>query len=279
MPTKPETTVCRLCHETAPFVFTKKLLDKYEVRYYRCSSCESLQSEEPYWLGESYAPHTLVPDLSTLRRVLTIQRLVFWIHKIVGFSPSDKLLDWGGGNGMLVRLLRDNGVDGYVLDEYVKNLYAIGFDHQDGTHYQMITSIQVWEHFSNPDAEMDLIFGMQPQYILIATGLYNKQGADWAYLNAYGRHVFCYSNKGRDYIAKKYGYHKFGAGDVTFFSKKPLSPLQTFMMRAIFSSKFQTILDAAYVVWPKSKSLILRDRDDARHLIYEKGDVGKANWP
>ena len=38
---------CRLCEEKANLVFSKKILNKFIVNYYKCSNYESLQTEKP----------------------------------------------------------------------------------------------------------------------------------------------------------------------------------------------------------------------------------------
>ena len=45
---------CNICNELSEFVFNKKLLQKYEVSYFKCSSCGFMQTEKPYWLAEAY---------------------------------------------------------------------------------------------------------------------------------------------------------------------------------------------------------------------------------
>ena len=44
-----------MCNSNSDFVFSNKVLGKYDVAYYKCSNCESLQTETPYWLDEAYA--------------------------------------------------------------------------------------------------------------------------------------------------------------------------------------------------------------------------------
>ena len=53
---------CRLCSGETSFVFNHKVLNKFDVKYYRCSNCESLQTEKPYWLDEAYEKSNLGQD-------------------------------------------------------------------------------------------------------------------------------------------------------------------------------------------------------------------------
>ena len=45
---------CKICNTPSVEFVTKQVLTKYNVKYYRCSSCQFIQTEEPYWLDEAY---------------------------------------------------------------------------------------------------------------------------------------------------------------------------------------------------------------------------------
>ena len=61
---------CRLCSSETAFQFRKTILQKYDIAYYECAGCGSLQTEVPYWLDEAWvvdsvrAPLSLVPRLA-----------------------------------------------------------------------------------------------------------------------------------------------------------------------------------------------------------------------
>jgi hypothetical protein len=205
--------------------------------------------------------------------------MVFWLSKILKFERIDSILDWGGGVGMLVRQLRDVGLDAYVHDEYVKNAYAIGFNHKAGRKYRMITAFEVWEHFVNPAEDVDAIFSLNPDYVMITTGLYSGQGKEWEYVNPCGRHVFCHSEEGRQFVAKKYGYQAVVKHGFTLFARQPLTLWQRLCVKLLFSQRFDTLREVIYTLMPKDRSLIDHDRQEAREVIYGQGKIDGANWP
>ena len=47
--------ICKICNKANDSIFTLKILNKYEIKYYHCSWCGFLQTEEPYWLDEAYS--------------------------------------------------------------------------------------------------------------------------------------------------------------------------------------------------------------------------------
>jgi len=92
-----EKTVCRLCGSDSLYRFSKELLGKYDVKFYHCENCASLQSELPYWLDEAYSGERQIPDLAIVQRTLQLKRKAYLASKILKLSDSDKILGWGGG--------------------------------------------------------------------------------------------------------------------------------------------------------------------------------------
>lgn len=45
---------CKICSAESSFFAEGKVLNKYTIKYYKCKICDFLQTEEPYWLEESY---------------------------------------------------------------------------------------------------------------------------------------------------------------------------------------------------------------------------------
>lgn len=45
---------CKICNKTTKKIFTAKILNKYNIGYFSCPNCKFIQTEEPYWLEESY---------------------------------------------------------------------------------------------------------------------------------------------------------------------------------------------------------------------------------
>ena len=46
---------CKICQGETATVFSKMVLGKHEVAYHRCGSCGFVQTDEPFWLEETYA--------------------------------------------------------------------------------------------------------------------------------------------------------------------------------------------------------------------------------
>jgi len=46
---------CKICGQKAYEFSNARILRKYDVRYWYCSKCGFLLTDEPYWLEEAYS--------------------------------------------------------------------------------------------------------------------------------------------------------------------------------------------------------------------------------
>ena len=221
-------TACRLCYGATVFAYKTVVLGKYEVCYYRCQQCGSLQTERPYWLAESYAEASSSIDTGSARRVLDSYVLVHIIARLFGCR---RLLDFGGNTGLLCRLLRDRGFDAYSFDRYVPAVFAPHFVGAPSGQYDLISAFEVIEHFAEPSVELDEIFRAKPRTVLATTELYSGQPADWWYLAPReGQHIFFYSENAMHLVAKRYGYELAIGRGFLLFSCAPISFLRRFVL-------------------------------------------------
>jgi hypothetical protein len=172
-------TPCRLCDGPTLEVFKKFVLARQDVSYRECQTCHSLQTEEPWWLDAAYADGNLAPtDTGTTWRGVNCQAIIYSSARVLGFCTTASVLDYGGGSGLLCRLLRDQGFDARAFDAYAKNDLARGFE-DNGVRPDILCSFEVAEHFANPKAEMATIFGRRARLLIIGTETYKRQGPDW----------------------------------------------------------------------------------------------------
>jgi hypothetical protein len=238
------------------------------VGYYECSSCGSLQTQEPTWLAAAYGDDSL-PELDTYtgERVLMNRMLIYFLFKACGLCHSrDKLLDWGAGHGLLVRMLRDVGIDAYGYDKYEMNRFASTFEWRAEERYTMLTSFEVWEHFADPKSELDHIFGLQPEYALISTCEYHGQNEEWDYLGpAKSQHIFFYSRVAMKLIAARYGYQAVRfRPEYTFFYRKSVSRLRLAAVGFLMAhTRLAEIVFAVKRKW----SLAAQDHQRVRKLV------------
>ncbi len=118
---------CKICQSTTQAFERAQILGKYTVQYYCCPACGFIQTEEPYWLEEAYATPIGLADVGLLSRNIVLSRILKALIACL-FRQDGRFLDYGGGYGVLVRLMRDQGYDFYRFDPHCANLFAQGFD-------------------------------------------------------------------------------------------------------------------------------------------------------
>ncbi len=118
---------CKICDSQVKEAFRLKILGKYVVTYFRCINCKLLQTIKPYWLKEAYSSAIIDSDTGLISRNIVLSKIAAILILLMG-KKNTKILDYGGGYGILTRLLRDLGLDCYWTDKYSKNLFARGFE-------------------------------------------------------------------------------------------------------------------------------------------------------
>ena len=124
------------------------------------------------------------------------------------------VIDYAGGYGILVRLLRDKGVDALWSDPYCTNLLAIGFEYSD-EEASLVTAFEAFEHFVEPLREVEKLFSIAPN-LLISTELIPTPTPAperwWYYGLDHGQHIGFYRIQTLEWIARRYKKHLISDG-------------------------------------------------------------------
>ncbi|MBD3636690.1 MAG: class I SAM-dependent methyltransferase [Crocinitomicaceae bacterium] len=209
---------CKICQSNTNELFSAVLMHKYNVVYYQCSNCDFIQTEEPYWLEEAYDNPIGVADIGMVSRNIYLADLLAPKIKKY-FSSKGKFLDYGGGYGLFVRMMRDKGLDFYRQDSYCENLFAKSFDLKDlepGTQFELLTAFEVFEHLPDPIEEVNKMFELSND-ILFSTDLQPDMAFrsidDWWYFSPEaGQHVSLYSLNSLQHLAKKFNKNFYSDG-------------------------------------------------------------------
>lgn len=197
---------CKICRSRVSEFSKAKLLQKYLVGYYKCDTCGFVFTEKPYWIKEAYRDSINITDTGLVARNLNFIKLTRLIIMLC-FDSNAKFLDYGGGYGLFVRLMRDAGFDFYWVDRYSRNLLSRGFEYSTKhIPYEMVTAFEVFEHMRDPMAYFSQILNYSDN-ILFSTFLLPKSnpkpGEWWYYGLEHGQHISFYSLKTLMIIAKK----------------------------------------------------------------------------
>ena len=221
---------CKVCSDIVEEFARDVILGKHSIAYYRCNSCGLIQTEEPYWLEEAYSKAIAGSDTGLVSRNLN---LAIKSQAIIStwFNPSKCFLDFAGGYGMLVRLMRDAGYDFRWYDMYCDNLFAKGFeaDVVDHDTYELVTAFEVFEHMPEPMAQIESIV-QYSRNILFSTEIIPQtlpQPETWWYYGLdHGQHISFFSLKSLEVIAKKMSLNFYTNGtSLHLFTEKKLPSL------------------------------------------------------
>lgn len=193
---------CRACGHNSHYIWSGDVLNNF-INYYRCSNCEYLQTEAPFWLGEAYKTPINKSDTGIMLRNLTNSRVLTSVMLYLG-KLNSVLVDFAGGYGILVRLLRDRGVNAFWMDSYCQNLLSRGFEYS-GESAEIVTAFEVFEHFERPAEELEKLLKVAP-CVIFSTLLIPKPIPEfnkwWYYGKEHGQHIGFYSVKTLENLAK-----------------------------------------------------------------------------
>lgn len=218
--------ICNICGSSMDPIFSGKILKKYTVQYFQCLGCGYVCTENPYWLDESYKNPINVTDTGLISRNIYAAKisscLIFLFIK-----NNPKGLDYGGGYGILTRLMRDIGFDFYWWDPHTQNLFAQGFEYPEHCNkIDVITAFENFEHFVNPIEDLEKIFSISHNVIFSTELLPNpvpKPDEWWYYGSEHGQHVSFYSKQTLQTIADKFGIHCYSYNNLHFFTQKKIN--------------------------------------------------------
>lgn len=260
--------ICKICGSESQPLFNNKtvILQRYEINYYQCRACRFIQTESPYWLSEAYASAITSLDIGLVGRNINVSRQVASLI-LSHFNKEGAFLDYGGGYGMLVRIMRDYGFDYYRFDTYCENIFAKHFDLQDSParKFQLLTAFELFEHLDNPVEELGKMLQLSDSIFFsteLIPGRELESAHDWWYFAPEtGQHIAMYSEDSLRRLARKFNCNFYTDGHTLhLITRRKLNPL---LFRLSLKSK------VAWAVMKVSgrKSLLQNDFDFIRNSI------------
>jgi hypothetical protein len=267
-------TNCNVCGGLSRSIFSALILKKYNADYFECRNCGFIQTEKPYWLTESYQSAITDLDIGLLyRNIQFSEDLESFLSKDV-IDPGGRFIDYGGGYGTFVRLMRDKGFDFYRQDIYCQNLFAKHFDISDietVKKFELLTAFEVFEHLDDPKAELEKMLALSDN-IFFSTLLLpsNKPNPDtwWYFAPETGQHISFYTKKSLEIIAQKYNLNFYSNGSSLHMFLKGKLDIAPFN-KPQSAGRLQRLLSLLKPDQPikKRDSLLMKDYDFVRCLI------------
>lgn len=186
---------CIVCGDNSP-----KRLNKENIDYYQCVTCSTLFSDP-------------LPNDNMIGGGFEVERNLKHNHerieRITQLLNGNKILDYGCGNGLLLKDMKDFGLDCYGYDKYHPS-----FDKITESNYDVITMVEVIEHLSHPFSEIDEIYKLLKVggYLYIETSFVdvakqeNIELEDFFYISPSVGHSTIFSHRGLDILMLKKGF-------------------------------------------------------------------------
>jgi hypothetical protein len=220
--------ICGICQTESKHFGETLLLHKYHVQYFRCPNCGFIQTEKPYWLAEAYTEALVAADVGIMQRNLRTAAVTAAVISLL-FPDGKKFLDYGGGLGTFVRLMRDRGFDFFWQDLYAKNLHARTFEYKAGAHYDLVTAFELMEHLPDPIEGLAPIFALSDNVLTTTLLVPDPPPAPpnwWYYVAGVGQHVSFYTPAALQQLARHYGRFVSSSNGFHLFSRQPVSSLK-----------------------------------------------------
>lgn len=223
---------CRCCLGDTSYFSTSTILG-FSAEYLICLKCSSVQVNNPIWIEQAHAKAISSLDTGLVSRCISASRLTATLLYLEGKKES-KGLDWGGGTGLLTRLLRDQGFRVRSYDKYAKAEHAEEFEStqvQSEEPATFMTSIECFEHLVSPIDAFKTV-SMKKEYFIFTTNVIATPPPDpakaswWYYVPESGQHITFVSRKGMEEFRNILGFkHYLAFGDLHVMSRSKLRPI------------------------------------------------------
>ena len=216
---------CKICNNETSKVFDAKILNKHNVDYFLCTNCGFIQTVEPFWLEESYEEAINTTDTGILERNFQLAKVTRVLFGYL-FGKNEIYLDYAGGYGILVGLLREYGFNSRWADPFSENIFARGLEFKQEP-IKAITCFECFEHFADPLMELEKMLSISSN-IFFSTLLFDGSkipSSNWFYYGfEHGQHLSFYSLRTLKFLADKYKLYLYSNGkNLHLFSKKRIN--------------------------------------------------------
>lgn len=198
-----KTTCCRICYSLGEQLFELQVLGKFQAEYRQCTKCRFVYIVDPFWLEESFASELNDLDIGSVDRCLI---LADFVEVLIRFQKWSKLrfLDWGGGYGLLARIMRDRGLDFGSHDMYTRPLFVEQSEISESDTFELVTMSEVALHLTDPVPVFKKIMESTNTLVFTAVIAPIMIPNDWWYLMPdTGQHVAIYHKETLEALANQ----------------------------------------------------------------------------
>lgn len=196
---------CAICSGLAHEYLEYKVLGRHDATLFRCETCGFCFIEDPHWLGETFSNSLNYIDVGAVDRCEVVLDFVEELTFSLGIE-NERIIDWGGGYGLMTRMARDRGLNMWTFDPYVKPLFSHPANLDEMAHSLLICVSEVFLHLENPRQTLSDLLNYSPNVLITAVVPPNEFDQTWWYLTpSTGQHVSFYSTKSLQKLADSLG--------------------------------------------------------------------------
>ena len=197
---------CKICEASTSGVGEQLVLARHKAEYRRCINCGYMFIVEPFWLEEAYSTAITALDTGIVERNLWLADAMCGLLKW-SLPNVRTCVDYGGGTGLLVRLMRDRGYDFRWRDAYAPNLLARGFDAVAGEHFDLLTAFELVEHLPDPWPVFEEFRALAPRFVISTELLPADPRLDqwWYFAPETGQHIGFFTRRSLEIVAERLG--------------------------------------------------------------------------
>jgi Methyltransferase domain len=265
-----QTITCPVCGAApgAPVLRTT-VLDRFDAALFECVSCRFVFVGDPHWLAGSFESRLNAMDVGSVDRSLLVAS---YVRGLIGMSRSRRswtILDVGGGDGLVTRVLRDAGIDCRWQDPYCTPVYDVGPPPDDVAQFDLALMSEVALHLTDPLATFEAALARAGRLLFTAVVPPRPIPDDWWYLMpSTGQHVAFYRPDAIGHIAERLGVDH--CSDGRFFHLLSHAPIDRGMAVAVRRPAL------AFAVAQASSSFEMLQRARGRRRSLTEADQARA---
>ena len=214
---------------------------QYKAEYFKCKTCGTVFVDAREWADVAYISPIADSDIGLPSRAIRNSETVSLILRFL-YPKATTFLDYGSGDGLFVRIMRDRGFDFRAFDKYTTNRFAVGHDWDGHQKVDLVTAFELFEHVSNPRELLQSLLETAP-LVLISTELLPSPAPHpdewWYYARDTGQHITFYTPRSLLALAKASDASVYSVGSLHFFSRTPINVRK---LRIILNPKLGIIL-------------------------------------
>jgi hypothetical protein len=199
-------STCPICKSSVHRLISVLIQGQINSKLYSCSNCEFAFYPEQNWISNSFSDELNYLDVGAVDRTLIAGDYLGVLLKSFKLQKG-RFLDYGGGYGLLARIMRDRGFDFENFDPFTKQIFPTSGKASSNLleqEFDAITLIEVALHFEDPLEEFRRLLQFTDVLVFTAVLTDEKLDHDWWYLSPEtGQHIALFSQKTLATLAEK----------------------------------------------------------------------------